>query len=179
LIDDYITVAPDTSVPSALPMSFPVVYRHINGDQALFAGGELRLDHRATEHFSWWTSVNYVRAEDTLYDEPAFGIPPLQGQLALRYGRGVRRPWWVEAAGLFVDEQDRVAAIRLEVPTPGYEVYALRGGVHLIETLRLDVAVENLTDREYARHLNSLDPFNGSRIPEIGRYVRAGVTFAF
>ncbi len=179
LIDDYITVVPDPSLSTMMPMSFPVVYRHVNGDEARFAGGELRLGHSATKRLSWRASLSYVWGEDTLFDEPVFGIPPLQGELGVRYGFGSRRPVWIEASGLFVDRQGRVAESRLEIPTPGYSVFAVRAGVQLTDSLGLSAAVENLTDEQYSRHLNSLDPFTRERVPEIGRYLRAGLSYVF
>ena len=39
--------------------------------------------------------------------------------------------------------------------------------------------VENLTDKAYAHHLNSPNPFTGERILEIGRSFRLGLTYRF
>jgi len=178
-IDDYITVVPDPLLSPSLPTSFPVVYRYVNGEEARFSGGALRLSHPATQRISWRASVSYVRGEDTLFDEPVFGIPPLQGEVGARFAFGKGGAAWIDVSGLFVDRQSRVAETRLEIPTPGYSVFAVRAEVRVTSSLRLSAAAENLTDRQYSRHLNSLDPFTGERVPEIGRHLRVGVTYIF
>ena len=52
----------------------------------------------------------------------------------------------------------------------------LRGGLKLPKRLSLDVGIENLADKFYFEHLNSLNPFTRERIPELGRNVFVGVT---
>ena len=55
-------------------MSPPVVYRYRNGTEGTFYGGELRLDHRLSDLFSWWLGAGYVNGTDDFYNEPAMGI---------------------------------------------------------------------------------------------------------
>ena len=75
-----------------------------------------------------------------------------------------------------VGPQDRVAASRLETPSPGFTTLSLRGGIQLPKRLSLQAGVENLGDKFYFEHLNSLNPFTRERIPEMGRNVFVGVT---
>lgn len=65
------------------------------------------------------------------------------------------------------------------VPTAGYTVFDLRGGWRFAGGWEVKVAVENLTDKEYADHLNAKNPFTGERIAEPGRSLVAGLGVGF
>ncbi|MEM7353731.1 MAG: TonB-dependent receptor [Acidobacteriota bacterium] len=177
-IDDYITVTPDPSLPKRLPLSPPVVFRYVNGSEATFYGGELLLRQRINNHFSWRGSLAYVRAEDEALDEPVLGIAPLNGEAGVRF-HTLERRLWVDFGIRFADRQDRVATTRFEQETPGWAIYNLSAGYELAGGWSLSAAVENLTDHAYADHLNSPNPFNRTRVAEIGRNVRVGVAFGF
>ena len=172
-IDDYITVAPDPTLPKRLPLSPPVVYRYINGE-ASFVGGEIRLSQRVNQVIAWRASASYVRAEDDTFDEPVLGIPPLTGVLGVTLTSPNGR-FTGEAEVVATDRQDRVASSRGEQETPGYTTLDLSAGYALTGGLSLQLAVLNATDKEYAHHLNSPSPFSRLRIPERGRSVRFGV----
>lgn len=176
-VDDYITVTPDPGLPRRLPLSPATVYRYLNGDEARFSGGELSVRHRATERIEWSASASYVRGEDKLFDEPVFGLPPLTGRLGLRVE--AREALWVDLDWTLVDGQDRVASSRLEQPTPGYSVLDLRLSWEPARSWRLIAGVENLLDKRYVNHLNSLDPFARARIAEQGRNVHGAVEISF
>lgn len=177
-IDDYITVVADPTLSRRLPLSPPTVYRYINGEEATFYGGELRIGHRVNTSLAWRGSLSYVRAEDESFDEPVLGIAPLQGHAGLRYtfrGEGA----WIDFGIRFADRQDRVATVRFEQETPGWVAYDLTALWRVSEQVGLRLGVENLTDHAYAEHLNAPNPFTGMRILETGRQVRAGVEWTF
>jgi iron complex outermembrane receptor protein len=179
VIDDYITMVEDPDLDPQMGSSLDTVFRYVNGDQARYYGGEARILHRFARDWQWRGTVSYTWAEDTQFDEPVFGIAPLQGELTLRYGHASVRPWWVETGAWIVARQDRVATSRHEVETPGYTLLALRGQVDLGKGVALRAGVENLTDKTYADHLNSFNPFTGERINEIGRQVYLGASLDF
>jgi iron complex outermembrane receptor protein len=172
-IDDHVTVAADPSLPRRLPGSPPVVYRWINGGGADFRGGELDVYGRAGTAWRWRLMASWMRGEDDTFGEPAFGTPPDSARASLRWQPAARG--WLELAAEAVAEQDRVATARLERPTPSYETFDLRGGLGLGGGLRLLGGVDNLGDEDYARHLSSLNPFTGERIPEPGRRAWAAI----
>lgn len=176
-VDDYITVTPDPTLPRRLPLSPTTVYRYLNGDEARFSGGEIRVRHRATERVEWSASASYVRGEDKLFDEPVFGLPPLTGRFGLRLEP--REALWVDLDWTLVEGQDRVASSRLEQPTPGYSVVDLRFTWEPARSWRWLAGVENLLDKRYVNHLNSFDPFARARIAEQGRNVHAAVEVSF
>ncbi len=177
-IDDYITVAPDPTLPKRLPLSPPVVFRYVNGTRATFWGGELLLRQRLGDRVSWRASLSWVRGEDEAFGEPVLGLPPLHGELGVRL-HALENRLWLDVSGRFADRQDRVATSRFEQETPGWAAYDLSVGLELAGGWTLTAAALNLSDKAYAEHLNSPNPFTRERILERGRDLRAGATFAF
>ncbi len=178
VIDHYITVTPDPSLPKRLPLDPPLVYRYINGTGASFEGFEASANAVAQTYVSLRGSWAYLRATDNTFHEPAFGIAPFQQQYGIQV-HSADQSQWVEADVTVTAAQNRVAVSRLEQPTPGWATLDLRGGLPLPQGLTLRAGIENVTNRAYTEHLDSLDPFTGQRILERGRSVYAGVDFAF
>lgn len=173
-IADYITVMPDPSLNRRLPLSPPVVFRYINGSSALFRGWSVGVRRSAN-----WLELS-VRAFKTIADdrqlmEPVLGIAPLEMDLTARIVQPGRR-WWVEYGLRNVWEQQRVSAARMETPSPGFTLHSVRLGARLWKGATFHAGVENLGDRYYFEHLNSLNPFTGQRIQEMGRAVTAALT---
>jgi iron complex outermembrane receptor protein len=172
-IDDYITVVPDPDVPKRLPLSPNVVYRYINGE-AQFYGYEAYGNSPIGSNFELRGSLSYVWARDETFDEPAFGIPPLKfivaGKVKSEDGR-----YWAELELTTNSAQERVAAARFESPTPAWERLDLRSGFALVGNLGVRVGLLNLTNEQYATHLNAANPFTRARIAEPGRSFYVGV----
>ncbi len=182
-IEDYITVVPDPSVPRRLPLSPPTVYRYINGDGATFWGGEASLHGdrplgRSGQTLGWRATASYVRGRDETFDEPAFGVPPLDVRTGLRWTAAGERGW-IDGSVDWVDDQTRVATSRLEQPTDGHTTVDLAAGWRAARGVTIRVGVENLFDQAYADHLTSLDPFAGERVLEPGRRVSVGLSYQF
>jgi len=175
-IDDYITVEA-TELPKRLPLSPPTVFRYINGE-ASFYGAEGSVRAFLTNELTTTLGVAWLEGEDETFDEPALGIAPLEGELELRYERRDGR-WFAEGVWTLVDEQDEVAEIRGEEPTPGFGLVDVQAGVQLADGVLLRAGVNNLFDRNYVRHLTAKNPFTGDRILEPGAvwFVRLGYSF--
>ncbi len=176
IIDNYITVEA-TDLPKRMPLGAPVVYRYRNGTEGVFYGGELRLDHRLGDAFSWWLGVGYVHGQDELYDEPAMGMPPLQTRLGLR-GSALEGRLWGDLVATVAADQNRVAEVRYEIPTEGWATLDLRGGYRFHHGLEVLGGIDNVTDEDYTNHLNSLEPFTGQRVNEVGRSLHLGVRWS-
>ena len=170
VVDDYITVEPDPDLPRRLPLSPMTVFRYRNGDEAEMFGGELELRQQATDWIAWRAGYAYLDGEDTLFDEPLFGTPPPSATLGLTFGPRAGS-YWIDLGARLVDSQNDVASSRLERPTPSYEVVDLIGGYRFESGVALRAGIQNAFDERYSNHLNSLDPFTGERIPEMGRNV--------
>ncbi len=177
-VGDYITVAHDPNLAQRLPLSPDQLFRYVQADAARFAG----FDLTATSAVGPWVDVrggwSYVRAEDLLFDEPLFGVPPFEQVYALDLHNPARTRW-VELLVTSTSAQERVASARLEAPTDGWTTIDLMGGVRMREGLTLRAGVQNLTDRYYVNHLNSFNPFTRLRIAELGRSVYVGTEMGF
>ena len=177
-ISDYITVAHDPNLARRLPLSPAHVFRYVQADSARFAGFDLRAESAAGRWLSLRGGWSFVRAEDLLFDEPLFGVPPFEQQYAIDIHHP-SRTWWAELQITAAAAQQRVAAARLELPTGAWTTIDLAAGGELLDGVTLRAGVRNLTDEFYFNHLNSLDPFSGQRIAEVGRSIYAGLEFAF
>lgn len=85
-------------------------------------------------------------------------LAPFTTQLGLRWDASEDRHW-AELAGVWADDADKLstrdANDTSRIPpggTPGYLVFHLRAGKRLTDRLRVDAAVENLTDEDYRIH---------------------------
>ncbi len=186
-IGNYITVAPDPSLAKRLPLSpdpgrFPAldaaVYRYINGDAARFTGYDLKAESALGPHVDIRGGWTYTWAEDTFFAEPIFGIAPFEQRYALHVHTLDRRGW-VEVSLTNAAAQERVATTRLERMTEGWTRLDVLAGVEVVDGFSVKLGVENVTNEFYATHVNSLNPFTGQRIAEIGRSFYAGVEFGF
>ena len=177
-VDDYITVALDPNLQKRLPLSPDVLYRYVQADAARFAGFDLTASSPAGDWIDLRGGWSYVRAEDVLFDEPLFGIPPFEQRYAVEVHNPARSAW-VELQVTSTATQERVAATRLEQATAGWTTVDLLAGVRATETLTIRAGVQNLTDEYYVNHLNSLNPFTRQRIAEVGRRVYTGLEYDF
>ncbi len=85
--------------------------------------------------------------------KPFNSVPPMEGTLGARWESD---GFWIEGLARMVDEQRRLsprdAANTSRIPpggVPGYTVFTLRGGAQIHERMRVTIAVENLTDKDY------------------------------
>ena len=150
----------------------------MQADAARFAGFDLTTAVAAGPWIDLRGGWSWVRAEDLLFDEPLFGVPPFEQQYALDV-HDLSRTRWLELAVTSAAAQERVAAARLELPTAGWTTVDLMLGMELNGGLTLRAGVRNLTDRYHVNHLNSRNPFTGRRIAEPGRSVYGGAEVGF
>ncbi len=147
-----------------------------NGDFATTNGQQgaasTRIDNLPRGFFSGVTGAD---------SEPLPGISPLEANVGLRLRDSVLDPSWnVEFTARIVDNQDRVATSLLEVPTPGFTVYNVRGTYRPRnrDNLVLIAGVENLTDKAYQEHLD-FRAFNGIRVLQPGSSYYFGADWTY
>jgi len=169
---DYITVAPDPELPKRLSLSPAIVYRYVNGDSAFFRGWHVGV-RRAGARLEVSVQASKTVADDRELLEPVQGIAPLEMASAIRYRTRSSR-FWAEYGMRNVRDQRRVSATRLETPSPGFTLHGARCGADLWTGATLHVGMENIGDKYYYEHLNSLNPFTGQRVPEMGRTLTLG-----
>ncbi|MCY4637072.1 MAG: TonB-dependent receptor [Acidobacteria bacterium] len=177
-VDDYITVARDPNLARRLPLSPDQLFRYVQEDAARFAGFDLTATSAAGPWIDLRGGWSYVRAEDVLFGEPLFGVPPFEQQYALDVHNPARTRW-LELLVTSTAGQERVAATRLEAPTAGWTTIDLMAGVRMTDGLTLRAGVQNLTDEYYVNHLNSFNPFTRQRIAELGRSAYIGAEVGF
>lgn len=177
-VDDYITVAPDPNLARRLPISPDRLFRYVQEDAARFAGFDVTAISAAGPWIDLRGGWSYVRAEDLLFGEPLFGVPPFEQQYALDV-HDPARTRWLEVLVTSTAAQERVAATRFEVPTAGWTTIDLMAGVRIGEGLTLRAGVQNLTDQYHVNHLNSFNPFTRQRIAELGRSAYIGAEVGF
>jgi hemoglobin/transferrin/lactoferrin receptor protein len=166
-LDDFIDFQA-TFVPPRGPLHFTPV----NVQEALIEGYEAAL---AWEWYPGLTfSGNYTQARGTneTAGQPLATIPPRKGVLGLTY---VYAPWDLTVGGRvqLVDSQKRVP--EGVQATPGYTVYDIFASWpprrrRWLEGLRLNVGIDNLTDKRYRRHL--------AAIPEAGINPKVSVSYS-
>ena len=178
-LGDYITVRPDPSISKRLPLSPAVVLRYVNGESAFFRGWHFGV-RRVGERLEVRSRVHKTLADDRELMQPVLGIAPMEVDSTLRWNSSSGR-FWGQYRMRNVWDQRRVSAARMETPSPGFTLHGARFGAKLWRgadsDMDLYLGLENLGDRLYYEHLNSLNPFTRQRIPEMGRsFVVALVT---
>jgi iron complex outermembrane receptor protein len=130
-------------------------------------------------------AAGYVHGEDVSTFTPLYHMMPLHGSIALEHEF---RAWSSALTVHTVTRKTAVDPLRLEPPTAGYSVVDLRT-TYEWRHLRLDFAVVNLLDRQYANPLggtwqSALYPpgFNGATfrpLPAAGRSFDTGFSVKF
>lgn len=122
-------------------------------------------------------SLAYVRGENDDSNQPLAEIPPLAGNLGLRYDNG---EWFAELAERFADRQHRVDPGLNEQQTAGWAVTDLKAGLNWNQWSLL-AGINNLFDRHYFSHLSyQRDPFaSGVKVPETGRFAYLNLAYHY
>ena len=154
-------------------------FQYTNED-AVFKGAEGDIEISVSRRLVFSATASYVRAEFTSMRDaiPVFSetdttfvpaskfpplIPPLNGQVGLRYER---RRYFAAADVRWAARQDRVGDF--EEPTAGYAVANTSVGVRIDNNGRfhtITLRVDNALDTEYRNHLSRVKEF----MPEPGR----------
>ena len=159
------------------PLTGQAELRFINVQKALIRGIEAELRWSFMTGLDVWASYTDIRGDDITGKNdqghiPLQGVQPRKGVIGVSY---THWPWDVTVGGRvqIVDNQDRVPMRSDERPTPGYSVYDAfaRWQPHRdqLQGFRVDVGIDNLTDKEYRRHL--------AAIPEAGINPKATVSY--
>ncbi|MFQ5844699.1 MAG: TonB-dependent receptor domain-containing protein, partial [Planctomycetota bacterium] len=170
---------------------------NVSDGRAFVTGVEIEGWVHLSERWDWLPEGLSLRGgfawnfgKDRTRREPLRHVHPAHALVALRYEEPGSR-WWVEFGGTVVRHADRIPSdriatdpgfradpqdvtsplVRPDGSLPGYLVFDVRGGVYLRDNVRLELAVENLTDKQY-RRLHS-------RMDAPGFTLRFGITVEF
>lgn len=143
------------------PITRQLEFRPVNVQEALIEGFEVELLWAFAAGFEFFGNYTDITGDNETDDEPLANISPRKGVLGLSY---THMPWCLTVGGRvqIVDDQERVPEGVSR--TPGYTVYDLFANwqplTGALRGLRVNVGIDNITDKEYRRHL--------AGIPEAG-----------
>ncbi len=156
------------------PNELPVLQRKNTGRAYIWGfemQGGLWLTELLGNHLSISAGYSYYLGHDETDDEPLRRIPPQQGRLELRW----QKPddlYLIDLVVRFADKQDRLSDGDIDdgrIPeggTPGWTTYNLYFGLKPKQNLKINIGVENITDKDYRIH--------GSGINAPGRSISIG-----
>lgn len=150
--------------PMAPPIFIGGFTTNLNLPEAQIDGWEFAADYGWGPVFAE-LSYSRIRGENKETGEPLLNIPAdtLKGNLGLQWG-GIRTGLRVTRAsnqGRVPENDDPESGVFTIPPTEGYTVFDIyatwRPAGGLLDGMRLDVGIDNLTDRNYRRHLAAID----------------------
>ena len=121
--------------------------------------------------------ISCARGKNDLDGTDLPEIPPIKGNLKLRYDNG---SCFGEIEGLFAAAQDKLDIEIAEEKTSGFAIASLRAGYYY-KSLRIFSGINNVFNKKYYEHLSYLrDPFrSGIRVPEPGRTFYVSLRYKF
>ncbi len=174
-VDDFITGQPTSNAAARMFATMmggsePLEFANVD---ARFFGMDVDWQLRIADRWRLEGVIDYVRADRRDGTGPLYRIPPLNGLIAVTYERS---HWSVSGEVMGYARQDRVARFNGESETPGYALLNLAARVQLTDNIRMNLGVDNLTDRRYRDHLAGVNRVAGNpalavgeRIPGNGR----------
>ena len=157
-VDDFITYTDNG------PGGFPGAGVLTRNRDATLAGFEVYGDWKVNRRLTPFGSLSYVEGRDQIFNEPLWGVPPLQGILGLRLtDRCGGQRWGLEYRARVVADQNRISTFSnaagigsvYELPTQGFVTHNIRGYYRLNQALTFIAGVENFGDAFYLEHLDS------------------------
>jgi iron complex outermembrane receptor protein len=166
--------------------------RYVNQSARLYGldvSGYMPLAQSSVGQFAVKGLLNYTHGENRATGDSLYNIMPLNGKITLTHNYQA----WDNAVELvMVKDKDRTSDARNEIQTKGYSLLNLRSSYNWKQA-RLDLAVENLFDKQYALPLGgaylgqgntmSLNPTSpldwGTAVPGMGRSVNVGLTLKY
>lgn len=139
------------------------VYRKENVESAYLKGIEAELGYALSKYWQLSAGIAYIYGQNLTRKEPLRRIPPLNGRVLTRYGKG---RLLLSGELLFATQQDRLAQgdkddNRITASgTPGWTVLNLYAG-YQFQHFRINIGLQNLFDEDYRTH--------GSGINGVGR----------
>lgn len=162
-LSDYIYVSDAADPDGTSPLIQARTYRNI---RATIYGAEFGSQIALPFEFFLKGSLSYVRGENDDSKNPLAEIPPLSGNVALRYDNG---DWFGEIGERFADQQNRVDPNLKELQTPGWGVTDVKAGITWAQWSLLG-GINNIFNSHYFSHLSyQRDPFSsGVKVLETG-----------
>jgi len=166
--------------------------RYVNQSARLYGldvSGYMPLAQSSVGQFAVKGLLNYTHGENRATGDNLYNIMPLNGKITLTHNY---QAWDNAVEVVMVKDKDRTSDARNEIQTKGYSLLNLRSSYNWKQA-RLDLAVENLFDKQYAlplggaylgqgntMSLNPTPPLGwGTAVPGMGRSVNVGLTLKY
>ena len=165
--------------------------RYANQSAQLYGldvSGYMPLAQSSVGQFAVKGLLNYTHGENRATGDSLYNIMPLNGKITLTHNY---QAWDNAVEVVMVKDKDRTSDTRTEIQTKGYSLLNLRSSYNWKQA-RLDLAVENLFDTQYALPLGgayvgqgatmmaSTMPIGwGTAVPGMGRSVNVGLTLKY
>lgn len=164
---DYITYSANT----AHDPTGAVLLNTLNTPLAELRGFEAFNSFDLTSRITPFASARYVYGMDQTIHQPLSQMPPLQGMAGVRFhDPNEGRVWGMEFFATMTRKQNRAGVIRvtdvpvnaatgagltqIEVPTPGWTTWNLRGYWNVKRNLLISGGINNVFNKSYIQHLS-------------------------
>lgn len=161
----YLVDVADPDGPAIGTLPAARTYQNV---EARLWGGELSAQLALPLDLYLRGVLSYTEGKNEDSGEPLVEIPPLQGNVSLRYDRDT---FFAEITERFADRQNRVDNTLNEEETAGWAVTDVKAGVNW-RRWSIYAGVNNVFDKFYFTHLSyQRDPFRtGEKVPETGAF---------
>ncbi len=169
--------------------------RYVNQSARLYGldvSGYMPLAQSSVGQFAVKGLLNYTHGENRATGDNLYNIMPLNGKITLTHNY---QAWDNAVEVVMVKDKDRTSDTRNEIQTKGYSLLNLRSSYNWKQA-RLDLAVENLFDKQYflplggaylgqgttmttAATATGSVPLWGTAVPGMGRSVNVGLTLKY
>ncbi|MCY7294765.1 TonB-dependent receptor [Alteromonas sp. a30] len=183
-IDDYIQGTPSTNaqvINIARMMAGDDSPLQFNNVDAEIYGLDLHWRYNASKHFLISGTASYIKGERRDIDDDLYRIAPPNASIKFSYFGDT---WQGDISLTGYANQDDVSLTNLESETPGYGLIDASVS-YFFDKVTLQAGVDNLFDREYARHLSGInraiggDVAVGDKVLAEGRNLFVKVQYQF
>ena len=149
------------------------VYKKANIGEAQVKGVELEFYTKLFNNFSLQSSMTYTYGKNITKNEPFRRIPPLFGDLSLRYDHN---SFFIKLQTLAANEQDRLSSGDIDdhrIPdggTPGWFIANIKTG-YTWKRIQTNLAFNNIFNEAYRMH--------GSGVDGLGRHIALSLKYRF
>ena len=154
-----------------------LVYQYQNIDSVTLQGVEAAVRYHIDDNFSVFANAAYQDGEDDETGEYISSISPLSGVTGISYENDALS---AELILNWADRMDKVNEGNLEIA--GYGTLDFLATYEFTDSLKVNLALTNITDKEYVQYINGANHKTASTLNDVtepGRGFSATIRYAF